>query len=716
MDAEKAKEVTASQPANPFVEIDLYAVLMRRWHLIAIVTIGLLVIVALYSILIPPTYEATCRLLIQPTQSSVSRTEWDPLGLVATRSIGTQVELARSQSVLEEAAKRLGNGTEWQHLRSMLIVQPLKETDILVLTVRHGDPEFAAQAANQIAEAHLIRILEAVRSGAKAGREYVEEQLAQAAENVARSRAALAEFRARTGQVSLENPGSERLAQHLADLENTVINANAELAAAEAEAQRLETELSALGHSSRKLSLAKGNSPLLVNLRGELQKAEIEKAELLEEYTPNAPEVQAVEKRISAIREQITEALEQVVSGEVASDDPEAEQIRQKLVASQVQAEAARARILACRSALAAGRRRLEALPAQEAKMATLMQGLRQAETLFNQLSENYERYRLVEATNISGASIIDRAQVPTIPVWPKVKLNIVVGLLLGLLLGVGLAVLAEQLDVRLRSFEEIRAITGAPLLGVYPLVRGKPPLIQEAKTLSNEIDAWRNIKANILFVAGDKVPRSLVVTSCFPDEGKTTAAINLAITYAREAMSVVLVDADLRRPSLHTRFELARGPGLADVMVSTISLQDALHDTKIENLRLLTCGKPLFNPQAAMASTQMRTVISELQGMADMIIFDAPPILGFMDAVLLGSNLDGAVLVVDEKIATRKALVEAIETLERAHLTLFGTIANRHRPRGLRDYYHPYYYARYRYYYHAEGAEEVAAEHNEST
>lgn len=291
--------------------------------------------------------------------------------------------------------------------------------------------------------------------------------------------------------------------------------------------------------------------------------------------------------------------------------------------------------------------------------------------------------------------SVIEPAGLPHSPTSPRPTINLALGLLVGLAIGVGTAVLLETLDTRVREVAALPGIAGAPLLGALATDSEIPkhPLIIRDRPHSPQAEAFRGLRTNLQFIDVDQRPRSIVVTSAVPREGKSTVAMNLAIALAEAGTPVALVDADLRRPSLADRLGLSGDAGLTDVLIGRASIGDVIQRSgSTGRLWVLTSGSLPPNPSELLGSKQMRTALDELARVSTVII-DAPPLLPVTDAAVLAAQTDGAILVIALGRTRRDQVRAAATRLESVGGRLLGVVANRASTRGSEGYAYAYGY-----------------------
>ena len=289
----------------------------------------------------------------------------------------------------------------------------------------------------------------------------------------------------------------------------------------------------------------------------------------------------------------------------------------------------------------------------------------------------------------------------PAVKVSPILLNNIVMAVLLGLTLGVGFAMLQEYLDDRIMSPEEARALTSAPALGYVPLIKNQDIKLLSAGRSHSVLESYRVLRSNVQFASVDGTLQSIQVTSTNPGEGKSITALNLAIAMAMDGKQVILVDADLRLPTLHEKLGVQQQPGLTNVLLGRLPLIEALRDTEIPGLRVLTAGLLPPNPAELINSAAMRRLHEELKDHADLVIFDSPPCLATADAQVLASFVDGTLYVIHLGETKKTAIRHATELLRQAHAKTLGLVFNKI---DLNERSQNYYYYNYSNYYHRNG------------
>jgi polysaccharide biosynthesis transport protein len=271
-------------------------------------------------------------------------------------------------------------------------------------------------------------------------------------------------------------------------------------------------------------------------------------------------------------------------------------------------------------------------------------------------------------------------ALVPTQPSSPNVLLNLLLGVLLGPLFGVGAALLCNMLDTKIRNEHAVRTVTKSPLLGVIRQDDKVPahPMILRDEPLSATAESVRRLRTNLEFTQLGDRPSSIVITSAIAGEGKSTTAVNLAVALADAGSRVILVDADLHRPSVATCLGMDERVGLTTVLIGRAELRDVVQQWQNSTLDVLPSGPIPPNTSELLGSAAMRRMVNDLTAKYDVVLFDTPPLLSVADAAVLSSFVGGSLLVIGADRVHRRQLRRAIKSLETAGAQLDGVVVNK--------------------------------------
>lgn len=324
-----------------------------------------------------------------------------------------------------------------------------------------------------------------------------------------------------------------------------------------------------------------------------------------------------------------------------------------------------------------------------------------QVADIANSVGENFttvvttvlEKPRTATASPVQ-ISTIEKARVPEDPISPNVPLNLGVGLVLGLVLGAGVAVLRSVLDARLRSLRDVHALTELPVLGAIP----DDPKADTRRLVVHEnpnaprSEAFRSLRTNLQFVNVDGAPRSYVITSASPGEGKTTVATNLAISLAQAGSTVLLIDADMRKPMVAGVMGVDGEVGLSNLLVGMVKLEDVVQRWQDGALFVLPAGRIPPNPSELLGSLEMEKLLEAVVTRFDYVIIDSPPVLAVTDAAILSRLAGGTILVAGVGVVRRDAIQGALEAFTGIARRVSGLVVTRVPASGPDAYRHTRY------------------------
>jgi tyrosine-protein kinase Etk/Wzc len=620
--------------------------------------------------------------------------------------------------VLRKGAEKVNTNDMVLTLQQNTKVVPLKETDIVQVKVTAPNPDLAAFLTNTIAREYYKQSLQISRGEITEVRQFLEEQLSNTQKELQQAEEALRIYKEREKVAALPEE-TEELVKQLASFESLYNEAKTEF---ESNQKRLSYMQSQLSERKSHLveDISQVSSPLIIQLRKEMANLEGIKAGYIAQGFPeDHPKMEEITNRIKDIKQKLVKETSELVSREMASSDPlgYSQELVDKILTLEIEIQSLGAKTEALKNIVDTYSNNLNTLPEKSLKLARLERNAKVGENIFLMLKEKYEESKIKEAGQIGNVRIIDKALPPEDPIKPKKKVNLLLGALLGLGLGLGMAFFVERLDNSLKSIEDVEA-TGLSILGSIPLIKGtkdrkskkeeeKSEDYQIKRITSNLVthfepkspisEAYRTFRTNLQFARLDAPLKTILVTSSGPSEGKSTTVANLAITMAQMGTNTILIDSDLRRPVLHSIFNLQRTPGLTNYLAGNVPWKEIIQETPIENLSLLTCGVLPPNPSELLGSKKMRMLLEELKEKYDMILFDSPPVIAVTDAAVLSTLLDGVVLVSSSGSTSREALLRAITLLENVKGRLIGGVLNKIKVESVYGSYHYYYY--YHYY-----------------
>jgi capsular exopolysaccharide synthesis family protein len=452
------------------------------------------------------------------------------------------------------------------------------------------------------------------------------------------------------------------------------------------------------------------------DLEGELTKLKQKRAQLLVDNTEEWPEVQEINKQIAALEKDIQDAGTK--SGDTESKVAEL-RYRQALD-----------RENSLRAAFEQQRGATRTQNEAAINYKIIQQEIETNKGLLDGLLQRAKENDVILAGTPNNLHVTDYAIPPRSPIGPNRFQGVLLAFIFSLGFGVCLAALLEYLDDSIRSTEDVNRILRLPTLATIPLLkksglkpraisngtallpingngrngngsgRVNPALLLDLDQRSPLAEAFRQLRTSVLLSTPGHAPKTLVVTSCVPAEGKSTTAINLAVTLAQTGARVLVIDADMRRPTIHSSFGILNERGLCNILANEMSQAEMLSYVQQETesgLYVLTSGPVPPNPAELIGSDQMKRLLIELQTSFDHIVIDSPPLASFTDGVLLSAICDGVVLVVHASECSRKVVLRSQRSLEEVGAKVLGVVLNRVDARST-DYYYGYrYYKTYK-------------------
>jgi capsular exopolysaccharide synthesis family protein len=310
--------------------------------------------------------------------------------------------------------------------------------------------------------------------------------------------------------------------------------------------------------------------------------------------------------------------------------------------------------------------------PARAAQLANAL-GSR-----FTQLIEQIERVTSASRPTVK-VTVVDQAEIPQTPVSPRPVVNLVVAVLIALVIAIASLTLRDRLDTTIKTSDALQRVSESSTLGIIGYERDarRHPLIVRSEGRSSRSEAFRSLRTNLQFIGVDRQPKSLVITSCLPNEGKSSTSTNLAITLAQAGWRVLLVDGDLRRPRIPTYLGIEGAVGLTDVLIGKARLEEVIQPWGEPHLFVLPSGQIPPNPSELLGSRGMRQVIDQVMGDYDIVIVDAPPLLPVTDAATLSAICDGVLLVARYGKTRQEHIVRGTELLASINARIVGTVMN---------------------------------------
>jgi capsular exopolysaccharide synthesis family protein len=592
-------------------------------------------------------------------------------------------EKAAPAATMAEPSETADQARVIQGFLSRLTIAPIRNSRLVDVRFRATQPGLAAAVPNALAKAFIDRNLQFKFLASKEASDWLANQLVEQRQRVQQSETALQNYREQRGAFAVEE---SQLTQKLNELSSLVTRAKT----ARLEKETVYRQLDAAKNLGQ---LAK--SPLVINnggiqaLRGELAALQRQRAELEQKLGERHPDMVRLTTSIEGLEVRVRAEIDNVYNS-AKNDYLTAQQQEQNLM-----------------NALNAQRGELVVLSRNSTGYRSLDREAASNQQIFDALMQRARETDISSDLRPNNIRIADEATLPRSPVWPRTERNLSFGLFGGLALGVLFAFVAEYMDDKLKSPDEIRQHLGLNCLGLVPRLKadaadGVPLLNQTVPLVFAE--AFRAFRTNVLF-ASQENRRTLLVTSSRPGEGKSLVASNLAVGLALAGRRVLLVDADMRRPQVHTLLNLEQKPGLADLLAGNAQASSAIRPTNTKGLWALTSGASMPNPAELLSSARLTRLLETLPEQFEWIIVDSPPVLAVTDAALLANACSAVIFVVAAEKTDRPSALKALEQLRTANANIAGAVLNRVELQRNSFYYAPYYRRDYTAYYGQRGA-----------
>jgi len=684
-------------------EIDLLAywrILVKRRRLIVGVLVAVVALALLVTLTSTPIYRATTVLQLEKSGIQVlpvngilpgDAAGWDP------EFLQTQYELIKSRSLAERVASELdvdpgtlerlqdpgwlgrimtllspksskpaAKATQASRndavrrvqqiagiISAGLSVEPIKDSRLVRVNFDSPSPQFSARVANAIADGYIAAGLERRFGASSYAKTYLEEQLKLTKARLEDSERRLVEFAQKENLVNTGEQGQSLAAQNLVQL-NTAL--------ATAQDQRIRAQ-------SRWQQAASGAMPADMLANSNVRALQQQKSQLqaqyqlkLQTFKPEYPEMLQLKSQMDELDRQIAKELDAIRASVKAEYDAA---VRQERILSE-QIAAVRAQALD--------------VDGRSIQYNILKREVDTNRQLYDGLLQRYKEVGVAGDVRANNISIIDRAEVPTGRFKPNLTLNLAIGCLLGIVLGVLLAFLLEFLDDTLKTPEDIEQRLKVPVLGIIPKLGPKESVVEaSADPQSSFSEAYRSVRTALQFATDHGVPRTLLVTSTGPGEGKSTTALALARNLTQLGKRVLLVDADLRNPSLHRTLGIRVEVGLSNLLAGACTFAEAVQASGVPQLDVIPAGPLPPNPAELLAGSKLVSLLTVGSERYDHVIVDGPPVLGLADAPILSNAVDGTLLVVCSGATKISAAQSALKRLLVARARIVGVLLTKY-------------------------------------
>ena len=714
-------------------EIDLrdyWERLMRRKGTVLAVTLGVFVLGAFWTFIQKPVYTAKSTLLIEKEPNILSFEQVLQIESMRDDFYQTQYKLLSGRGLADSVVERLKLyenpefvGKPDQRKKPVdptdhvfreglvdsflkrLSVRPVRLTRLVEVSFEARDPRLAADCVNDLAASFIDLNIDMKYAATEQATTFLTEQIKGLQAEIEQKERQLQGFEAEANIVALS------------DTETTVIDRlsqlNTALTAAQIERSQKEANWNGLKNVSPDYVPEAIANPLIQRLREDYVRLKREVQKMEERFQPDYPELQRTKVEMESARRSLDEETRNLVKG--AQQEYLTALNKERSLEAEFNEQKSAAFEMNSSAVLYNG------LKVEIQNRKTLLDSLMRRE------SETGVEARL-KGLRTSNIRVVDRARVPVRPSSPNKKRNLILALLLGLGGGVGLAFLFDLLDNSVKTSEDVERYAGLPTLGVVPKFSlegtnkaytygrrlkaakeeprrlaagdgasdaasgaaspfvaavekaagpGGIELVPQHFPNSRLAESYRSIRTALLLSSADNPVKTLAVTSALPGEGKSVSVSNLAITLAQSGKTVLIVDADLRRPRQHRMFKVKNTFGLTTYLTDSVEIKDVVKSTDIPNLFLVNAGPIPPNPAELLGSDRMTRFIRMMNEECDFVLFDLPPMLEISDALVLGAKVDGLVLVVHGDRTSREALRKAREKLDLLKIRTIGVIIN---------------------------------------
>ncbi len=584
-----------------------------------------------------------------------------------------------------------------ERLQRALTVKQINDTRLIEIRFKHADPQVAAKVINAIADAFAYSNLERKTETSDRAGDFLQKRIIELQSEIRRGEETLINY-AKNHQIISLDASQNTVVDRLSGLNRQLMEAENERKLAEA-AYRASQEPGAAE------ALAEESAKHAAEAETKLIELRQKRADLLVEYTEKVPEIRQIDEQIAELEKQAKESRRKAVA--VVTTNL-ATRYRQALASEQ-----------ALRKSF--NEQRGETLTQNEAAVnyRIIQQEIETNKGLLEGLLQRAKENDVVVAGTPNNIHVVDYATVPKAPVGPRRLEGVGLALLISFVLGIALARYLEYLDDSIHSSEDVEKVLHLPALAVIPAIGSSArrrlmstvtalqkkngngfheELLLNADARSPLAEAYRHLRTSILLSSAGGAPQTLLVTSSQPAEGKTTTAVNTALILEQTGASVLVIDADMRRPRMHSIFELKNQQGLSTILASKMSeaeMLEAIKRHESSGVYVLTAGMIPPNPAELLGSETMRRLITVLKGRFSHIVVDSPPIASFTDSVLISSLVDGVLLVVHGDHASRAVVRRSKQMIHDVGAKIFGVVLNNVNLTPS-DYYYGGYYQKY--------------------
>lgn len=555
-------------------------------------------------------------------------------------------------------------------------VAPVRNSRLVDVAFTSADPQFAAQAVNVLAEEYVHQNLEFKLENTQKTLEWLTREVARQQSVVQTSERLMAEYRENKNALSLEDR-QNIVGSRLNQVNDAVTRAKT------TRVQRETVYRQVIGAKDRDALTAIIQNPLIQTLKVRQGELERDRVRLLERYGDRHPQVQNIASQITDIRRQMDAEVDKTVAA--IKNEYEAAVSEEITLARELETQK--------NAALDLNRKGID--------YSVLQREAESNRQVYESLLQREKELRVVANSRANNVRLLDRAEVPGGPFTPDVSRAWMMAMLFGLGLGIAAAFGIDYLDDTVKTPEDVAWRLKLHFLGLVPKVRGERHPLLSGPVPHDFGEAFRALRTALVANSNGDSTRVIAITSAQPLEGKTTTAVNMALALAIGGARVLLIDADMRRPSLHKALRLPNDTGLSHLLVGEARMREVVQRTGDPNLLVITAGRTPPNPSELLGADRMKAFVQQLAvGPFDWVIIDTPPVLAVTDAVILAPMVSGVTFVLGAEMTRWRLAERAIETLQAGRPQTISAVLNRVDFDRNRYYYSRYYGHQYKNYY----------------
>lgn len=666
----------------------MQVILARKWMILSITLIGV-IIGAMLALRATPMYKSAATIEIQRQETQIMEgANVDPVVVADAEYMATQYELLRSRTLAQRVADTLDLPSDPLYANQTLTrserldrsantilqglrVSPAGRSRVVKVEFVSPSPTESARIANAVVENFIQSNLERKYNTTAYAREFLEERLAVTKSALEKSERELVAYAERQGILDLSSG-----AESSVNLDtNSLITLNEDLAAAESD--RIAKEQRFLQAQSNPSASPVLESSTLQALRARQSELKAQYQEQLGKFKPEYPDMVSLQTRIDAVGEEIrTES-------------------RAILAALEGEYNAALAREQSLLGRVGQLKGEVQSQRNRRIQYTILQREVDTNRSQYDALLNRLKEVSVAAGVGSSQVSVVDRAVVPKLPFEPNLSRVLIQALIMSLGVAIGIAFVLNFIDDTIKTPEDVRKKLGLPAIGIIPRIAKKNDLVMDAldDPKSGISEAFVSARTALEFTTDGGAPRSLLVTSTRPGEGKTSSTISLARAFARIGRSVIIIDADMRKPSFVV--ENGSSVGLSGLLTSDSPLVEHAIQSDTPGLWLLPSGVIPPNPAELLSGPRLRQVVREAEEAFDIVIVDSPPVLSFADAPLLGAACGGAVVVIQSGSIRRPAVERTLGRLYESRTNILGVVLMKFDAKTA-GYDYGYYYSAY--------------------